>query len=193
MNRTLEDLRLADVEGSRVLDRAGDELGTVEDLYYDDADRTPRWVLVNRGRRTTPVLVPLSGGETRDGALVVPYERSVVDDAPEVDGGERLGRDDEQRLLEHYRAATTVRTGSTGRAGSGRRFRTVDVPNELVTIRVVDVPHDDSGTIRLNRQDVEIERRPWQDGDHHRQPAPPGVVEIVLTREEIEEDHEGHD
>jgi sporulation protein YlmC with PRC-barrel domain len=193
VNQMMDDLRLADVDGQPVLDRSGDEVGTVQDLYYDENDHKPSWVVVKRGRRASS-LVPLRGAERHDGSLIVPYDRSVVEAAPDVSTEARLGSDDERRLLEHYRnGAAATRGAPSGGDRGGRTFRTVAVPNEIVSIRVVDVDVPGDGPIQLRRQDIEIDRRPWQDGDERRQPAPEGVTEIVLTREEFEQDDRDHD
>ena len=89
--------------GRTALDRDGDELGEIVDLYLDDATGEPSWLAVRTGlfgRRIS--FVPIAGSEPEGESLRVGYEKALVKDAPNVDPDGTLEPAEEERLYEHY-------------------------------------------------------------------------------------------
>jgi stress response protein YsnF len=88
--------------GRTVVDRDGDKIGKLEELYLDESDR-PAWGAVATGlfgRRQS--FVPLADLRPAGDDLQVPYEKDRVKDAPNVEPDEQLSDDEEDRLHRHY-------------------------------------------------------------------------------------------
>jgi hypothetical protein len=88
--------------GRTVVDRSGEKIGTLRDVYLDDQDR-PHWGSVATGlfgRNET--LVPLTAIEVGEDELRLPYPRDLVEAAPNVDPDVQLSPEDEERLAGHF-------------------------------------------------------------------------------------------
>jgi PRC-barrel domain/Domain of unknown function (DUF2382) len=89
--------------GRTVLDRDGNELGTLSELYLDGETRRPAWAGVSRGRlRKQETIVPLDQAEEAGDELRLPLERAQFDEAPDVDPDVELTPEQERILYEHY-------------------------------------------------------------------------------------------
>ena len=90
--------------GKIALDQAGEELGTVEAVYVDAAQR-PEWAAVRTGRVETS-LVPLVGAELTDTGVKLAVDRTLVRNAPY--GGDAGGQvpgslsEEQEAELYHY-------------------------------------------------------------------------------------------
>jgi uncharacterized protein (TIGR02271 family) len=120
------------VIGATVHDRAGDKVGKLGAVYYDDETRQPKWLSVNTGLfGTHESFVPLDGAEVRGGDVVVAFDKTTVKDAPRVSSDEHLSRQEEQELYRYYglEYGTGTGTGTDGRyagrdhLGTGERVR----------------------------------------------------------------------
>lgn len=86
-----------------VYDQDGDKIGGVNQVYTDDQTQEPTWVSVNTGFfGTNETLIPLSDARVSGDEIHVPFEKSFVKDAPNVDADHHLDADDERRLYEYY-------------------------------------------------------------------------------------------
>ena len=116
-----------DFEGRTLIDRDGEKLGKVEELYMDDRGGQPEWALVHSGLfGTKKTFVPLHGAEPVGEDARVPIRKAQVKDAPHIDAGGRLSEGEEQRLFEHYGVpytteGTTTAAGAPGSTGRGGR------------------------------------------------------------------------
>jgi Domain of unknown function (DUF2382)/PRC-barrel domain len=89
--------------GATVIDRDGEKIGTLKELYLDQDDR-PAWAAVETGLfGLRQSFVPLEGATALDDQVRVPFDRDHVKDAPNVDPDAQLTEDEEARLEEHYR------------------------------------------------------------------------------------------
>jgi sporulation protein YlmC with PRC-barrel domain len=62
--------------GETVVDRDGDKLGKVEDIYLDRQTDQPEWVAVKTGMIGSKLsFVPLAGAERSGDEIRVPYEK----------------------------------------------------------------------------------------------------------------------
>jgi hypothetical protein len=86
--------------GRDVLGPGGDRLGAVELIFLDEATGTPEWVLVRLDDGAA--FVPLAGAGVEERSIRVAQDRELVLAAPQVEVGETLSVNDEQRLYEHY-------------------------------------------------------------------------------------------
>jgi hypothetical protein len=86
-----------------VVDRESATVGTITAFFLDQVSGLPTWVLVHTGwlsdRQT---FVPLADAVEADGEIRLPYTRTQVNEAPEVDPGSELSADDELALFGHY-------------------------------------------------------------------------------------------
>jgi uncharacterized protein (TIGR02271 family) len=90
-------------QGRTMVDRDGDRIGTIEDIYADDRTGQPEWALVNTGLfGTKSTFVPLAQAAERDGDVQVPYTKQLVKDAPRVEADQHLSEAEEQQLWRHY-------------------------------------------------------------------------------------------
>jgi len=107
--------------GSRVDDVFGSAIGRLEDVWIDPATGEPRWLLVKEGRfggRST--LIPFDQATPGDENTVwIPYERSVVREAPQIEPGVPLTQQVEATLRNHY-AANTAAAVAHGYQSAGR-------------------------------------------------------------------------
>ena len=90
--------------GATVIDRDGEKVGTLKELYLDQDDR-PAWAAVETGLfGMRQSFVPLEGATTMDNQVRVPFAKDHVKDAPNIDPETQLTEDEEDRLHDHYGA-----------------------------------------------------------------------------------------
>ena len=114
--------------GQDLVDRDGDKIGRIEEIYLDTETNQPEWALVNTelfGTRST--FVPIRDASEQGGSLRVPFEKAQVKDAPNVDAGGELSQEEETQLYRHYgleyseaRSDTGLPEGGVGVADSTR-------------------------------------------------------------------------
>ncbi|MEU6733690.1 PRC-barrel domain-containing protein [Streptomyces physcomitrii] len=88
--------------GRKAFDRTGAKIGTVDEVYLDDATGEPEWAAIRTGLFSHDVFVPLEPGELVEGALHLPFDRALVKDAPDFGVGKHLSPEQELRLYQHY-------------------------------------------------------------------------------------------
>jgi hypothetical protein len=88
--------------GRTVVDRAGEPIGTLKEIYLDESER-PHWGSVHTGLfGTRETLVPLDQAEAERDVLRLPFERNHVKAAPNLDPEVQLNADEEEQLYRHY-------------------------------------------------------------------------------------------
>ena len=107
-----------DLRGRTLIDSAGDKIGKIDELYYDENGGQPEWALVATGlfggKKT---FVPVAGARAAGEDLQVPVTKDQVKDAPRVEADEELSEAEERRLFEHYEVPYTTE-GSTTAVGA---------------------------------------------------------------------------
>src|SRR3954467_7891815 len=89
--------------GRTLVDRDGDKIGKIEDIYLDRSSGEPEWVAVKTGLFGTNVsFVPIHDASPAGDDLRVAYEKDQVKDAPNVDPDGELSPEEERRLYQHY-------------------------------------------------------------------------------------------
>ena len=91
--------------GHQVLDREGDKIGKVSQIYLDDQSGLPEWLAINTGMfKSKASFVPIQGASADGDQLVVAYDKAKVKDAPQVedDGDGYLTPAEEQELYTYY-------------------------------------------------------------------------------------------
>jgi hypothetical protein len=90
-------------KGRVVLDRTGDKLGSVLDVFYDAENDEPGWVLLGAaGSDSGARLVPVAEAVEHGNELRVPYDRAFVEAAPGMDPAGRLWPQEEAELYAYY-------------------------------------------------------------------------------------------
>lgn len=88
--------------GRKAFDRKGAKIGTVDEVYLDDATGVPEWAAVRTGLFSRDAFVPLEPSEFVDDALRIPFERAVIRSAPDFGVGRHLSPEQELQLYRHY-------------------------------------------------------------------------------------------
>ncbi|WP_345645511.1 PRC-barrel domain-containing protein [Streptomyces tremellae] len=88
--------------GRKAFDSAGHKIGTVDEVYLDDATGVPEWAAVRTGLFSRDAFVPLEPSALVDNTLRVPFERSLIKDAPDFGVGRHLSPEQELQLYHHY-------------------------------------------------------------------------------------------
>jgi hypothetical protein len=108
---------VADWHGKMLIDRDGEKIGKLQDVYVDVETDEPQFATVKEGfigRHLT--FVPLGGIEIGPDDLLVPVTKEQVRSAPEIDmHGEELSQDDESALYHHFEMNYTPITTKSGR------------------------------------------------------------------------------
>jgi uncharacterized protein (TIGR02271 family) len=114
-----------DFRGRSLIDRDGEKIGTVDEVYMDQEGGQPEWALVQTGlfgmkRSFVPIKDATASGEE----VRVPVLKEQVKDAPKVDAEGALTEAEERQLFEHYGVpytaeGSTTATGAPGTAATG--------------------------------------------------------------------------
>jgi len=89
--------------GRAVIDRDGDKVGKVEDVYLDRSSGEPEWLAVKTGLFGSNVsFVPVQNATTDGDDIRVGHEKALVKDAPNIDPDGELSPEEERRLYQHY-------------------------------------------------------------------------------------------
>jgi uncharacterized protein (TIGR02271 family) len=115
-----------DWHGRTVVDRNGDKVGSVEQIYLDDLTGQPEWLLVKTGMfGTKSTFVPLQGARADDDeTLTVAFEKEQIKDAPSIEADHELTEDEEQRIYSHYGMSYAAEGGLTSDTSAGRGYDT---------------------------------------------------------------------
>ena len=81
----------------------GEKIGTIEEIYLDEATDQPEWAQVNMGLfGTKQSFVPLRDASPSGDGVSVGYDKATVKDAPKVEPDGRLSQEEEAELYHHY-------------------------------------------------------------------------------------------
>src|SRR3712207_9055509 len=95
---TLE--RLDQMRGATVYDSAGEKIGSVEEIFYDEDTNRPEWIGIGTGLfGTKRVLVPVAGASLAEGGVTVGYSKEQVKDSPDIDSDEISQETDRKRVV----------------------------------------------------------------------------------------------
>ncbi|MYV72375.1 PRC-barrel domain containing protein [Streptomyces sp. SID1046] len=94
--------------GRKAFDRNGTKIGTIDEVYLDDATGVPEWAAVRTGLFSRDAFVPLEPSELVGDTLRVPFERALIRDAPDFGVGRHLSPEQELQLYHHYGLDTTL-------------------------------------------------------------------------------------
>jgi len=108
---------VAEWHGRVLIDRDGDKIGKLEDVYVDVETDEPQFATVKEGffdRHLT--FVPLGGVRIGPEDLQVALTKDQVRSAPDIEmHGEELSQQDESNLYHHFELNYTAPTTPSGR------------------------------------------------------------------------------
>jgi uncharacterized protein (TIGR02271 family) len=189
---TTEFTNAYDWRGRTVVDKDGDKIGKLDEIYIDQDTDRPEWAIVNTGLfggRSN--FVPLEGASPTGEDIRVGYEKSQVKDAPSIDPDGELSQEQEAELYRHYglnyseaRSDSGLPEGGTGRgADNGRdvsgpttddamtrseeelRVGTASRERGRARLRKYVVTEQVQQTVPVQREEVRIEREPITDSN----------------------------
>lgn len=103
-----------------VIDRDGDKVGGVGQLFLDDATGQPTWVTVSTGLfGSKETFVPLTDAEISGEEIRVPYEKDFIKDAPNMDVDQHLTPEEEQELYRYYGVGQAAPAAHVGQQEAG--------------------------------------------------------------------------
>jgi len=107
--------------GLTAVDADGAKVGTVGQVYVDEASGQPTWVTLSTGMfGTKESFAPLAGSSATGDQLVLAVSKQLVKDAPSIDDDGHLGEVEVTALYQHY-AAYLEPTAGTRADGAGGR------------------------------------------------------------------------
>ncbi|MFJ1797104.1 PRC and DUF2382 domain-containing protein [Kitasatospora griseola] len=101
------DIDPRDLIGHKAVDRNGDKIGTVDEVYLDDATGEPEWAAVRTGIFGRDAFVPLTTSEFSGDELHVPYDKSLIKESPDFGVGQHLSPEQELELYRYYGLSTS--------------------------------------------------------------------------------------
>jgi uncharacterized protein (TIGR02271 family) len=194
--------------GRTVVDREGDKIGKLDEIYLDRETGDPEWALVNTGLfGTKSSFVPLRGAAPDGDDVRVGYAKEQVKDAPSIDADGELSQGEESELYRHYgleyskmgdeadvREGTATakggRPGADATTRSEEELRVGTRQRERGRVRLKKWVETDSveETVPVQREEVRVEREPITDANVDQAMAGPeiseGEHEVVLHEEE---------
>jgi uncharacterized protein (TIGR02271 family) len=201
-----------DVSGWRdrdVVDRDGNKVGKLEQIYLDTDTNTPEWALVNTGLfGTKSSFVPLAGASPAGDEVRIDYTKDQVKDAPAIDPEGELSQAEEETLYRHYghdyterRSESGLPAGEGAPAGAGRatdeamtraeeelRVGTAERERGRVRLRKWVETEVVEHRVPIRREKVRLEREPITDENVEPAIAGPEISEaeheVVLREEE---------
>jgi sporulation protein YlmC with PRC-barrel domain len=94
--------------GRKAFDCQGTKIGTIDEVYLDDATGVPEWAAIRTGLFSRDAFVPLEPSDLVEGVLRVPFDRALIKDAPDFGVGSHLSPAQEVQLYRHYGLETTI-------------------------------------------------------------------------------------
>jgi uncharacterized protein YndB with AHSA1/START domain len=134
--------------GRDVVDRDGDRVGSITDVFYDDVTGQPEWLTVSTGWfGTNESFVPIAGTTMVGDDIRVGYDTELIKQAPTRGRDSHLEEAEEARLYAHYGfdvGGTDYRSrfGDRSRADEGFRYydqrhrdRSTEAEQEAMAVR----------------------------------------------------------
>jgi hypothetical protein len=156
-------------QGRTVVDRSGEKIGKLEEIFLDAESGKPAWGSVGSGlfgRRQS--LLPLSEVEAVEDQLRVPFDRDHVLGAPRTEPDVELSRDEEETLYSHYGLDYSSGGGDEEGGELIRSEEEVDVrtearPRERLRLKKYVVTEHVTKRVPVRREKIAIEREPVGD------------------------------
>jgi uncharacterized protein (TIGR02271 family) len=201
---------IADWRGHDVVDRDGDRIGKLEEIYLDEQTGQPEWALVKTGMfGGKGTFVPLADAQPSGDDLRVAFEKSQVKDAPSVDAEQQLSPQEEAELYRHYGRdyGTTEANGDADQGGPGQDVSGPNTDSAMTRseeeiavgktareagrarLRKYVVTEEVQQTVPVQREEVRIEREPVTEANADAALDGPAISEeeheVTLMEEQV--------
>ena len=185
--------------GRRAVDPQGSKIGLVGQVYLDDETGRPDWATVNTGLfGTRENFVPLRGSRIDGDDLVLPFDKDVVKDSPEIADSSHLDLDEEQSLYAYYeqylRAGGDRTEYEQTTATAGRRNTRQHKAHETSRSHTDDVMTRSEERLRVGTEQVET-AAPGSGNtsspNNNRSTSPISREEVRVEREPITDANRG--
>ena len=189
------------MRGMTAVDRDGDKIGKIEDVYLDQDTGQPEWLAIGGGLLSSGVnFVPLAQATVEGDNVRVPYEKGHVKDAPHAEADGALSQEEEARLYQHYGMEYGESRSESGLPEGGTAGVTEGVESRTGTTGRGTVGRDTSGPetdeamtrseeeLRVGTQRREAGRarlRKWVETEQVQQTVPVTREEVRIEREPI--------
>ena len=111
--------------GRTAVDGQGNKIGSVGQVYVNDETGVPDWITVNTGLfGMKENFAPLQGSSFDGEDLVLPFDKDVVKDAPDVADSQHLDLDEQQALYSYYQQY--LGTGTANGKGTDSAYQVGD-------------------------------------------------------------------
>ena len=113
--------------GRNAVDPQGNKIGSVGQVYLNDETGQPDWITVNTGLfGMKENFAPLAGSSFNGDDLVLPFDKDVVKDSPDIADASHLDADEQQSLYAYYQQY--LGTGTGDRVGYEQTTTTTVTP-----------------------------------------------------------------
>ena len=174
-----------ELRGLTAVDRDGDKIGKIADVYLDEDTGRPEWLAVSGGLFSSGVsFVPLAQAKREGDDVRVPFEKNHVKDAPRAEADGALSQEEEERLYRHYGVDYGERRESyEGRPPVGDDVSGPETDNAMTRseeelrvgtarreagrarLRKYVVTEEVTQTVPVQREEVRVEREPITDAN----------------------------
>jgi sporulation protein YlmC with PRC-barrel domain len=90
-------------QDKKVVDGSGEKIGSIEDVYIDEATGKREWLIVSTGLFGRNAVIPAQDLVTLDDDTIqVPFSKQQVKDSPHMDADGELSEQEEGDLYSHY-------------------------------------------------------------------------------------------
>ena len=181
--------------GRRVIDADGDKIGTIEEIYLNDASAQPEWALVGTGLTgSNSNFMPLGSAVASGEDIQVAISADKVKNAPSIEHDGPLSAEQVQELYAYYgdHGSEVQETEAAGQDTSGpttddamtRSEEEVAVGTRQreagrVRLRKYVVTENVQVTVPVQREKVRIEREPITEGNAPAAMDGPAISEEV--------------
>jgi sporulation protein YlmC with PRC-barrel domain len=113
----MADANAFDWEGETVLDRDGEKVGKIEEIFLVEETGRPEWALVKMGRiKAHATMVPLTRARPSDKGIAVHVDKDTISEAPEVEPDAEPSEQQVTALYRHYGIEIPTGSDSNGHA-----------------------------------------------------------------------------
>jgi uncharacterized protein (TIGR02271 family) len=192
------------LEGREVVDRDGQKIGTIDQIYVDDSTGAPEFALVKSGLfGSKSRFVPVRDAVESGGELQVPYSNDQVKDAPSCDPDGHLSEAEESKLYSYYGLAHSDPQAAPEKTGRKRTTGRDDAMTRSEEELKVGTRKQEAGRVRLRKwvetenvtetvpvkkETARVEREPITDANRDQALSGPDITEseheVTLTAEE---------
>jgi len=155
------------VFGYDVLDADGNRIGTVDNVWVDDATNQLEFIGVKTGWLFGHThLIPTADAQFGDQSITVPYPESQIKDAPSFPADQELSPDNESEIYDYYGLDRSTAPSPTGLSdGTSDTTTTFDTAATTNTTAAVDTATDTNDrAVTLSEEELQVGKREVEAG-----------------------------